>query len=942
MKKNKGVKVNRYTALIILLFLIYGAILSKLVVLQVVKYEDYKDRANNTSTRQIAEQAPRGKIIDSTGAILADSKQSYAVQYMETDESKKVFFDTMTKVFAMLDELGEVQTDEFKLKLDESGHFYMDYNSTDPSAIRTMDLRFKKDRNMDFYLKKEIEYFKDLDEDKYSEEDLIKLDEELLAVTPEDMFYRLVKQYELYKLVTPNPSEEETAKYNKMTGKEITDMLLEKYSLKDLRRYVVIKDAIKMQSYSGYNPTTIATNISDESAFVFMQKLNDLPGIDVRYQPVRYYPYGSIASSVIGYMSSINSTQQEEYELKGYDASTDKIGVSGIEAAFEDRLKGTKGGTTVKVNKYGRINEELFSLEAYPGENIQLSLDINLQYTAERALRETLADIQKKRVIDNGKNIVANANRGAVVVTEVDTGRVLAMASNPDFDPNIFTIPGLLTDELSKKYFTPDYEAYAKEYIKRTGSTKSPEQLFSDNYTVDTYDIYPKPFFNYATQALVPTGSTFKFVTATAALEEGLVNPSERILDQGIFNKYPEFTNYQGKCDIYLRNGGSHGYVDMAEAFRVSCNYYFYELAYRLYKKDGIDKLAEYAWKLGLGYNPETATSASTGIEIYENKNGQVYSSNAYANLVASMAKFDIVDMLSSGTYTYAPSMGKKHNPFNIVYNSKDDEGLAKAKQDIKDYVAQMLKEKGNGGNNDDDLIEIKEELIKKLKVLVSQYEEADRGKYTDNDYDNAAFNVARYIVYDKAGDISSPGNLTNSSIGLGMNQFTPLQLTNALATVVNGGKRYQSHVVDKILSPDNEVVEEFKPVIIEDLQLKESTVRAVKAGMARVHSTGAFANFPIPTGGKTGTAIYRNDAKDIGRTDYGVYIAFAPVENPKIAITAVLYDSAHGSSVAPVVKAVMETYFRDIIKTQYPGYSSGTTSYTLDPPVTQVYTGKE
>ncbi|MGM9974722.1 MAG: penicillin-binding transpeptidase domain-containing protein [Clostridiaceae bacterium] len=935
MNKGKG-QINRFTALIILLFIIYAAILSKLISLQIVNHEDYTDRANNSSTKTIAEQAPRGKILDSSGNILADSKQSYAIEYMDTEESREVLLDTLTEVFSMLDDLDEAMTDDLELKIDDQGKFYFDYGTSEPSAIKTLDLRFKQDRNLDYYLKKELEYFKGLEEEKYDEEDIIFLEEKMAEVTAEEMFYRLVKQYSLYELL--DPSEEEEEKYKEMSGEEITELLKERYSLKEIRRYMVVLDAIKMQSYSSYNATTIASNISDESAFIFMQKLNDLPGIDVRYQPVRYYPYGSLASTVIGYMSSINPSEKEEYELKGYDVSTDKIGVSGIEAAFEDFLKGTKGGNIVKVNTFGRITEKLFALESYPGNNVQLTVDMNLQYTAERALRETLEALASQKVIDGGQNIVANANRGAVVVQEVATGRILAMASYPNYDPNIFTIPGLLTDELSKEYFNPDYEAFAEDYIKKTGSTLSPEELFTNDYTVDTYDIYPKPFFNYATQGLLPSGSTFKFVTAVAALEEEVVDPEEKILDQGIFNKHPEFTNYQGMCEIYASRRGSHGYDNMTKAFKDSCNYYFYELAYRLYKNSGIDTLASYAWKLGLGYDPETASGNGTGIEIFENKYGQVYSSIAYANLVASISKYEVVDMLSKGSYTYAPSMGRSHRPFDIAYNESDDEELAEAKKAIKDYVAEEFKGLWDVTKDDNYFQRVQREISELLRELVAKYEKEEAKKYTEDDYYNAAYNLARYIIYDKGGDLTSPGNLTNSSIGLGMNQFTPLQLCSALATVVNGGTRYESYLVDKVINPEGEIMQEYEPTVIEDLNLKDITVDSIKKGMAAVHSGGAFANFPIATGGKTGTAPFRNDQKSIGRAAYGVYLAFAPVEKPEIAVSVVLYDSAHGSSAAPVARAVMETYFREEINKLYPNYSSSTTSYTLEPNIEEVY----
>lgn len=938
LKKNK---MSRYTALVIIMLVIYIAILSKLAILQVVKHDDYKERANNRAVRQIPEQAPRGKILDSTGAILADSKQSYTVEYIETTDSAKEFFDTMTKVFKMLDSLGESQKDDFKLKIDKDKKVYIEYTSSDPSDIKKQDLRLKKDWGLDFYLRNEIEYFKKKKGD-LSEEDSLKLEDEMLKVSPEEMFYRLVKQYELYRLINPNPTDDEKKAYKKKDSKEITEELLQKYSMEELRRYMVVKDAVKMQSFSGFKPVTIASNIKDESAFIFMQKLNDLPGIDVRLQPIRFYPYGNLASSVIGYISSINGDQKERYEERGYDASTDTIGMSGIESAFEDRLKGSKGGTTVKVNKYGRKTDELFRLDPYPGDNIQLSIDKNLQYTAQRALKETLEDLQKQKIIDGGKNVVGNSNRGAVVATDVNTGKVLALASFPDFDPNMFTIPGKLTPELSKQYFNPDFDAFAKDYIRKTGSSKTVEELFpkdSNGSRRDAFDVYPKPFFNYATQGAVPPGSTFKSVTATAGLEEGVISPGEKVLDQGIFNKYPEFKNYQGKCDIYERSGGSHGAVDMAEAFRVSCNYYFYEVAYRLYKKDGLDKLAEYAWRLGLGTDPNSKGKVGSGIEIAENSDGQVYNLKSYTEAVAFNSKFEVVDMLEAGVYTFAPDRGKKHTGFNIAYDRNDDEVLDKAKTEVKDYIINKIKAPRKDNRNDE-FNEITKELKSKFENLISKYPKEEQKKYSKTDIENASYNMARYIVFDKSGDITSPGNLTNASIGLGMDNFTPLQMTNSLATILNGGKRYKVHLVDKILNPDNKLIEEVKPEVVDDLKLKPSTVNAIKEGMKRVNQSGTFKGFPISSGGKTGTAPYRPDQREIGRSAYGVYVAFAPIEKPEIAVTVVLYDAAHGSSAGPVAKAVLETYFRDTIKAQFPGYKSSSTSYSLDPKVEELNTG--
>ena len=137
---------------------------------------------------------------------------------------------------------------------------------------------------------------------------------------------------------------------------------------------------------------------------------------------------------------------------------TDLIGVAGW--GFEDQLKGNKGGTTVKVNSKGKVTEELFKLDSYPGNNIHLTINKDVQYAAEQAMKDTMERVMKE-------GISANATRGSVVAIEVNTGRVIAMVSYPTYDPNIFSIPGRLTDEQYQIYFDPDIESFLKNIQER-------------------------------------------------------------------------------------------------------------------------------------------------------------------------------------------------------------------------------------------------------------------------------------------------------------------------------------------------------------------------------------------------------------------------------------------------------------------------------------------
>ena len=333
-KKNK--ENSRYSVLYIIMFIIMGSIVAKLLYLQVYKYDDYKEKADVSSTKFISEEAPRGNIYDSDGNVIATNKQTYTLTYMETVDSTKAFYKTMDKVFKILEDNGESFQDDLALKVDESGNIYFDFKTDNESNRRALEIRFKRDRGLNEDIEKEK--FKNKEGD-YTDEEINEVNDALMEISAEDTFYYLVKKYDLYKLLLPENYTTEQAnelakKYKDTNGKEILNDLLKQYSIQQIRRYIVVKDAVKMGSFSGYSNITIASNINRDTAFIIYQQLNDLPGINVSLKPVRYYPYGTLASSVIGYVSSISSSQQESYELRGYDTSSDLIGVSGIESAF--------------------------------------------------------------------------------------------------------------------------------------------------------------------------------------------------------------------------------------------------------------------------------------------------------------------------------------------------------------------------------------------------------------------------------------------------------------------------------------------------------------------------------------------------------------------------------------------------------------------------------
>lgn len=916
--------------------LIFSVIITKLVYLQIYKHDDYTDKANTTATRFMSESAPRGVIYDQNGNLLATNTQTYALTYTTPENTDKTFYQTVDSVLKILNDNGDkgkIQ-DDLILKLNASNEWYLDFTSNDLEAQKTQEIRFKRDIGLNEVIEKQFKEDGIIDENTtdYKEEQVNMINEELRKITPKEVFEYLAKSFELSNLlIDQNKADDEIKaekeKYLDMDAEEILSLLTQNHSLEQLRNYAVVKYAIKIQSFKGYKSVNIAKNIDFKTASVIYQKLNELAGIDVTQEPIRQYPYKNMASAVLGYLSPIDQAKKENYELRGYDSSTDLIGVSGIESAFEEQLKGVKGGTTVKVNSKGRVTSELFKLESYPGNNVHLTLDKGIQYAAEQSLIDTMAKIQKG---SQSADPYPNANRGAVVAVEVKTGRILASVSYPNYDPNMFAVSGQLTPEQNAQYFNPDLEKWGEEYIKRNNLQLTLNDLFPANASGkrnDLRDVYPRTFYNYATQGLIPPGSAFKPMTGMAALERDVISPYDTVTCTGIFDSHKDVFSSSSSAPKCL---SAHGPVNLEIALEKSCNSYFYELGYRLYMSSGqnaeaLNSLAEYAWKFGLGSDPNGQQKNGTGIEIEENF-GQVYNFITAKNQAKYYTKFYLANYLESGTYG-----GRNfYVPFDFSAGDDDAEQLAKSKQSLKQKISDRIDKFGDKGEDATDHDEFANSILGDIQDIMNYSEkyaknvanyELERKTTVDKTYQAKviAQTIATFVINDKRAELLSPAQEIYSAIGQGQNNFTPMQLAQYVSTIANGGTRYALHYVDKITNPEGEVIKEYKPTVLEQTGISQSTINAVKSGMRKVNmdengtAVGAFEGFPIESAGKTGTAdINADEQEKWGRKPYATYISFAPYNDPEIAVVAVVYDGGHGGYIAPVARAVYEAYFKD------------------------------
>ncbi|HHY11410.1 MAG TPA: penicillin-binding protein 2 [Firmicutes bacterium] len=312
----------------------------------------------------------------------------------------------------------------------------------------------------------------------------------------------------------------------------------------------------KVRQYAGryFEPVPIAKGITPETYTRIVEDSPNLPGVFIDPQPIRYYPQDELMSTTIGYVGEITQSQLDDPGWKDYRMGN-IVGQQGLESYYESILRGKNGGYRVEVDYRGRPTGNVGpGIEPEPGKSIQLEIDLSLQQAVENALRKTLEENK-------------DATGASVVVLDVKTGGVLAIASMPGFDPNIL-ISGISSKELNKRLTSGEWR-----------------------------------FANLATTGLYPPGSAFKIVTAVAALAEEKTVPSEDFLDPGYHPSAPT---------LVCHKRGGHGYVNMEEALKVSCNTYFYEMGRRL----GVDTLAEYCRALGLGQK--------TGIDLWGENYGTV------------------------------------------------------------------------------------------------------------------------------------------------------------------------------------------------------------------------------------------------------------------------------------------------------------------------------
>ena len=487
-----------------ILMLLYGL---RLIFLQLVNGDDFKSQATNTTDYKFTVTAARGDIVDSRGERIATSVTGYNVVLNKLLMGDEDLDGMLQKIVELLRANGESWNDTLLISQPDAAGNYT-FTAEEGSTKDQKSLAAMKDN---------------LGLQQYA--------------TANDVMEKLVEDYDLAS-----------------------------YPLSWQRTLGGIHYEMQLQAFSNVNNFIMAENVSEVTVATIKEHSLSLPGVEIVETSTRSYEQSAVLPHVLGRVGKITAEKwkvtdengQTTYPLreKGYNMN-DIIGISGLESAYEDELRGKDGVETITRNSDGVIVDTALTTVPEPGHTVQLTIDNRFQKAVDKALASNIEMINRTYNANSTK-----AAAGAAVVVDVKTGAVLAASNYPSFDQNL----------------------YATQYSE---------------YSADE----SLPLFNRALQGLYTPGSTFKPAVAIAALDTGLINRYSTVNCTRVYTYYKD---YRPKC---TQHGHGNGPIDVVNAIKWSCNIFFYDVGRRLTS----DVYDAYAYKLGLGQRTGVEVSEATG-----------------------------------------------------------------------------------------------------------------------------------------------------------------------------------------------------------------------------------------------------------------------------------------------------------------------------------------
>lgn len=876
---------NRFIVFGILTLGLFVVLFVQLIHLTLVKGKELAAAAAELPRRVITISGARGSILDRSGLPLAYDQKSYNVQFYRdptknTETDRAYYTSIIMQAIGIVEKNGGKTVDTFAIKHnDQTSEYYFDFGITDPEKISRREQEWRKNmyvkddltvEQIYLFLRNRYRIPTELGFEEASKILSIWQDVQLsswVAYKPIDVAYNVDIQ---------------TVAEIKTQSAELEGMSIEDSTVRIYPRDAVAAHIIGYQGRITED-TLIAYGIAADAP-VGTETVKSLKD------------FGYTDDQIETMMQTVAEKKKESKKglasggllAMGYSID-DLVGVEGVEKSMEAYLTGNfverQGKQEVEINNMAVVQNVLSSTEPSQGYNVMLTLDIPLQMAVEQSLADNIPKIHAQQVEDFYKdrlkpeksqkykdikdvNDLDLATSGAAVVMKVDTGEVLAMASYPSFDLNLFT--GGISDE-------------AYKVLKDDPAT---------------------PLFNKAIASRATPGSIFKMVTGLGALMEGEKDRSkgtwleDRITCHKVYTEGILDIKNAPECWKKHNYETEHANQGIKEGLEHSCNYYFYTLAGRM----GIDLLSKWGEKFGL--------ASSTGIELpgeligqigsqkllYDSSKGIDQQASALPKLVMETGKYSVANQIKE----YAQNVG-------VAYT---DDQVRDAAHEIVDLMGMTWTTKKEGNITLTVDAETGVPIGQHIREIL--FDKLGISKKVSGQLSSHISGVLTELQW-------TPTRTVATGIGQGITAVTPIAVARYVAALVNGGTVYQANIVDKVVAQDGTVVFDKTPEVFGTLDASQRYLDKIIEGMSSVVSAEEgtaqkyFGDFEYRDniGGKTGTA----QVSKIDLENNSWFVCFAPYDKedpsvkPEIAVVVYVPHGYQGGLSCYVAKDIIQYY---------------------------------
>lgn len=922
----EGATNIRMSIITIVLCFVAGILIYRVFSLQIVNGQTYLDDFQLKIEKERSLSSARGNIYDRNGNILAYNELAYSVTIEDVYESGRYknrnINKTLYTVIKMIEKNGDSVISGYEVVLNENGEYEFSVSGT-----------------------KLLRYLADI----YGHKSIDSLELQEKNATPDEVVEYLcsTKKYGIGSYTDPDDSS--------------TFVPCMGYTKDELLKIITIRDAMSANSYQKYIPTTIATDVSDETVAVIMENLDGLDGITIAEDTVRRYVEGKYFSQIIGYTGKASTEELAKLQETNPEyAANDVIGKTGIEQTMETTLQGTKGSETVYVDNLGRVIESTNYIEPIAGNDVYLTIDKDLQMAAYNILEQNIAGILVSKIKNIREYIPPeNASSASIVIPIYDVYFAL-------FDNNVINLAHLSSED-ANEYETIVWDKFV------THEQAVLERIYSEMYEKNTvYSRLSKEYQSYQSYII----------------DDLLINKAVLIKDN-IDTKdeiYLAFKEEKISMSEYLKHAISNGWIDVSKLDVVSD----YADSQEIY-----DKLSDYIQE-----TLPTQKEFSKLVIKYLIKNNQI-SGKMICNIlweqeIITVSEDTINDLNNNKITAYNFMLERIKNleitpaqlaldPFSgsmvvtdvntgdvlalVSYPSYDNNKMANGVDPeyfsailadkttpLYNYATQQRTAPGSTYKMVSATAALEEEIITTSSKITCYgfyetgdsiarcwihpgahgalnviggiqhscnaffYEVGYRLSMTDNVYDSKTglSILAKYsdlyglsetsgVEIEEYSPKISDADPIRSAIGQGTNNYTTTQLVRYITTVANRGTCYNLTLIDKVTDSNNNLLYDNKATVRNTLDdVKTSTWNAIQLGMKRVvEGKSYFKELNITVAGKTGTA---QESKS--RANHALFLCFAPYEKPEIAIATRIAFGYSSDYAAQTTKDVLAFYY--------------------------------